>query len=251
MEFGSGEGSSISTVAMDGHLTQSLKISAVVHVIVLALVLVCPLVFRGLHKTSSSIPVEFTVAVPRAPLEQWVKPSAPAPVAAQIEPDEVVVQRETGPSKTRPKSVRQEPLVSHKANRVTRYEPVRSTSRVQSAKPLSQREISELLARGAKPGAETVIPDAEARFLETIRSTLYNAWLQPSAEEARDSVVEVEIRFGADGVVTGWRVVRKSGIPAMDASVARALQNVKRIQGLTPSFIGRHETVTIAFRVEQ
>jgi hypothetical protein len=37
----------------------------------------------------------------------------------------------------------------------------------------------------------------------------------------------------------------------MDSSVAAALKAVKRIGGLTPTFIARHDTVTIAFRLEK
>jgi TonB family protein len=236
---------------MNMQLTRSLKISTVMHAIVVTLLLVSPLLFTGFHKSDPAIPVEFRVAVPQAAPEPWVKPSPPAPVETRRDSEEVVLRREPSAMRTTPKSVDRQPAVQHSQRKVTRYEPVRTTATVQSATPLSQSEIRRLLAMGAKPGNETVIPGAEARFLETIRTALYNAWSQPTAGEAGSAVVEVEIQLGADGVVTGWRIVKRSGVVVMDASVARALQGIRQIQGLTPTFIGAHATVTVAFRVEQ
>jgi outer membrane biosynthesis protein TonB len=152
--------------------------------------------------------------------------------------------------------VKQPAVVQRTQTKVTRYESVQSSTPVQSitptqaSTPLSQSEIRRLIAMGAKPGAETVMPGAEAMSYETIRRALYNAWVQPSADEAGSAVVEVELQLGSGGALTGWRIVKRSGVGVMDASVARALQGIKQIQGLAPAFISRHDTVTIAFRVE-
>lgn len=221
------------------------------HLIIVALLLVSSFLLTCFRGTPSSIPIEFTVAAPYAPPEPWVRPSPPARAAPPPEPDEVVVQREATAPKARPKTAKAQPVVQRNLTKVTRYEAVQSSTPVQSAKPLSQTEIRRLLAMGAKPGTETVIPDVEARSFDTIRRALYNAWVQPSADDAGNAVVEVEIQLGGGGVVNGWRIVKRSGVGIMDASVARALQGTKQIQGLTPAFIDRHGTVTIAFRVEQ
>ena len=83
-----------------------------------------------------------------------------------------------------------------------------------------------------------------------VRQAFHDAWTQPSAVEAGDAVVEAEIRFSADGRVTSARVKKRSGIEAMDVSVAKALTYVKRVSGLTRDFLIRHDTITISFRVE-
>jgi TonB family protein len=237
---------------MSDQLATGLKVSTATHAVVLVLLLVCPVILSGMRKGSVAIPVEFTVAVPQAPPEPWVKPSPPAPAHSYTEPD--TVPDEPRPSGTRTRTSRPQPAaqsVQRSHSKVTRYETVRSTKSSTQSTPLSQREIQRLLAMGAKPSDTTSIPTADARSFETIRRALYDVWSQPSVEEAGDAVVEVEIELGPDGAVAGWRIVRRSGVAAMDSSVAAALKAVKRIGGLTPTFIARHDTVTIAFRLEK
>lgn len=260
---------------MGDGLTTGLKVSTVVHVIVLAALLLAPLLVTGIRKARPPIPIEFTVAVPRGPAEPWVKPGPSPQALSRSEADHeeigIPVNRDVGPSKPKPKAkpTKADSSVQRSRTLVTRYESTRSgvpegRSAAQGGSggithpdgspagtPLSQSEIRRLLALGARPGAQTVIPGAEAVSFETIRKAIQDAWIQPRASDAGNAVVEVEINLGDAGTVTSWRIVRRSGVPAMDASVAAALKRVKTIDGLSTGFIQKHPSVTMAFRVEQ
>jgi TonB family protein len=237
---------------MNDQLATGLKVSTATHAVALVLLLVCPVILTNMRKVNSAIPVEFTVAVPQVPPEPWVKPSPPAAAHSYSEADSAA--DEAPAARSRSRTARPQPAaqtVQRSHSRVTRYETVHSSRAQKPSTPLSQSEIQRLLAMGAKLSDTTSIPTSEERSFETIRRALYDVWSQPSAEEAGDAVVEVEIELGAGGAVAGWRIVRRSGVAAMDASVAAALKAVKRIGGLTPAFLARHDTVTIAFRLER
>lgn len=240
---------------VNDQLSTGLKVSTVTHAVLLGTLLVVPVVVAGFRRAPQAIPVEFTVAVPQAPSEPWVKPSPPAPVQHYEEEDVVMASPSAPRARTRlgkapPTTSPQQ--VQRSRSKVTRYETVRQSGGApKTSKALSQKEIQRLLAMGAKPSDTTSIPTDEALHFETIRRALYEVWSQPSVDEAGSAVVEVEIQLGSGGAVTGWRIVRRSGIAAMDASVAAAVRNVKRIHGLPQSFVNMREKVTIAFRLEQ
>jgi TonB family protein len=115
---------------------------------------------------------------------------------------------------------------------------------------LSPEEIRRLLDLGATPGDRTIIPSEEQMCLEMIRRRFYESWAQPSAVEMGNSVVEVDIRLGPAGQVTGRRLVSGSGKPAVDASVMEAANAVSFIPGLTPAFLRRYPSVIVAFRLQ-
>lgn len=176
------------------------------------------------------------------PVEFMVEALAPTPVETP-EADVEAAAPEEVPS---PEPERRPIQVSRRKvrRRVGPPPPERRTPR------LSDEEIRRLLAQGAELGDRTSIPDEDARSYRQIRDVLYRAWAQPSAEAAGDAVAEVRLHFAPDGRITSFELVGASGNALLDASVREAVASVPRVGGLTSSFLERHDTITVSFRVE-
>ncbi len=188
------------------------------------------------------MPVEFLVAVPAA-----VETAGPAPVVIPKPappPEPAPVPRPVAePPRPRPR-----PPVERSTTRITRTPDSRPAAPVTPT--LSEEEIRRLLAEGARPSDRTVDPGVDARMRELIRRTLYNAWTQPSREDAGNAEVVIEIRLASNGAISGHSVARSSGNAMLDQSVVRAVQSVSRIDGLVSDFAARNPSIRIAFRVE-
>lgn len=214
-----------------------LKVVAAAHLAVLAIFFALTSGLSLLRpKEETVMPVEFVVEVPPAELPH-VEIDAPAPVPDRAEP----------PEPPEPDAAAAPPQ---------RKEIVRSTKKVHRRldepppKTLSDEEIRKLLMQGAKPGDHTSIPDEDTRCFEIVRQTLYQAWHQPAEAEAKGRTAQAAIRLDSGGRVTSRQLVKGSGSGAVDQSVLIALEAVKQIPGLTPSFLARHEEITVAFKVE-
>jgi len=116
--------------------------------------------------------------------------------------------------------------------------------------PLTQEEIARLLALGATASDRTSVPGEEQRCLARIRDVLHAAWVEPSAEAAGGREALLAIRFGPGGRIAGGDLRRASGSAELDASVRQILSTVHEIPGLTPAFLKRYPSVTIAFTVK-
>lgn len=134
---------------------------------------------------------------------------------------------------------------------------------------LTAAEIERLLANGAKAGRKSSLSDAdlknlartdmkfgqgdpvsrEAAYFELIRQTLYRGWAQPSSIGVAGLTVRVELILNSDGSIASSRILNGSGNPTMDASVSRALNNVRRIPGLPADFLSSHRRISVAFEL--
>lgn len=237
---------------MQDRMRHYLKMAGLGHVVVLLVALVGPCVATAFRpQRSVSIPVEFTVEQPLAhedilgyhpkPVEEDEPEDIPETVSKPLKT--VKPRTEKPPPKTvaKPKTT-----VERASTRVVRESPATPTTR----KQLTNKEIQELLMRGAKPSVSTQIPDQEFLDYGLVRQVLYDAWIQPTREEGGGRGVEVEIRLRRDGVIVSFDLIRPSGNPVMDSSVMRALQAVPRIPGLSSAFLAKHDVVTIAFKLE-
>jgi TonB family protein len=188
------------------------------------------------HTAEMFVPVDFVIEAPD---------DGPAgPQTAPPEEDEEEVKL---PSDQPPRQAAKEPR-EIKVSR-TKVSRTRDSAKPRTAK-LSREEFERLLAKGARVGDYTSIPSDEQWGFETIRRTMYGAWLQPSTAEAGDAAVDVELRLAPDGTVLSSRIVKRAGRPAMDDSVEKAVRLVRRIEGLPQGFAERHEVVTVCFRLE-
>ncbi len=132
----------------------------------------------------------------------------------------------------------------------------RSTTRVRREVPnqrpqMTPEEIRKRLSTDTQQQRTTTKPaDPDSRFMSLIYGALYSAWQQPSAEAVGDATATARIRLGAGGTVISRQITRSSGITEMDGSIMSALNAVKKVNGLSQSFLSRHEEVTILFKVE-
>jgi TonB family protein len=246
---------------------RSLALATGAHLLVIGILVGAPLVPGCAHAPrATNLPVELIVEVPpelAAPRPAAPAPPPPPPVRDLAEPASGPRPVKPPPAETEaPKPVR---TIETSRQLVRRPPPARRTT-------LTPDEIRRLLERGAKPGARATLSDAEMRklldtdlrfaaqgtpatrellYLELIRQTLYKAWNQPASVDVSGRTAKVETRFLMDGRIVGYRLVRSSGNPAMDASVLAAMGAVGRIAGLSPEFLAAHPTITVAFELRE
>jgi len=217
---------------MKSRFMRHLRGVAIVHVLVVAILILFSSGSSFLRKKPELVmPVEFVVEVPAAAVAEE------APVAVE-EPEPVPPPRESVPAP------RKRPIQR------SRKKVARTPEQTARKPTLSDEQIRKLLDEGARPGSYTSILDEDSRCLEMVRRALYAAWSQPSAADAGAAVSEVAIRLDAGGRITGRELKKASGNAMLDGSVMQAVNAVGRVDGLTPSFLARHEVITVSFKVE-
>ena len=97
---------------------------------------------------------------------------------------------------------------------------------------------------GASAGA------AGDQYALLVRETYDRAWVDPSEVADRGAEVEVQVTIARTGEIVSAKVISRSGIGALDASVQKALDRVKRIpQPMPPTITERQRTYVIAFNL--
>ncbi|MBM4164180.1 MAG: TonB C-terminal domain-containing protein [Lentisphaerae bacterium] len=128
-----------------------------------------------------------------------------------------------------------------------RLQPVKLTRQP----TLSAEEIARMLVLGARPGEENVIPQDEVqRCFLLVKRALYEAWVRPSRGDAGPRPAQIELTFGAGGVIARVRLVRSSGSAILDRSAEAAGRAVGQINGLTARFLRDYPRVTVDFEIE-
>lgn len=231
---------------------KSLVASLVLHGGVLLLAVVLPLLAKGCaaRKPPKKLMfVEFTVAVPPAapepppPAPEPPAPTPPAPVPepppppkddipepeTKPEPKKKEPPKPPAPEKPKPKPH----TVVRQTNRV-----VRGSTPAPKGPVLSDKEIADLIKKGAKIGTTTSIPDDAAAqalgaYSNHVRDRLYAAWQQPeSLKNLPGLVTSVQITIQQDGRVGNGKILKSSGNAAMDESVLKAVRTVKAMRAL-------------------
>lgn len=190
-------------------------------------------------KEEKAIAVKFMVAVPPSGNAVHVKET-------QTQPDPVDNKKTPQPSPP----VEKKKLKSVNDIDISQKKVVRKTDDKKVKEYLSDEEIKKLLLQGAEAGDQNILPSEEARCLSRVKKVLYDAWVQPGADEAGGVVAEVRIRLLLDGMIVERVLVKKSGNSILDDSVMRAVNSVSRITGLTPAFIEEYSSITVSFKVE-
>lgn len=214
---------------MDARFRKSVKVSTIVHAVVILGVIIAPLVANWLlrRQRKNYIVIDLTLALPDIPADA---------VAAAAEP------KPPEPPRDIPEDLKPKPKVQKSAKRVTRPEP----------KPkLTQEEIRRLLAAGAKIGdrasaATDEFP--EAWYYALVKQAMYDAWNQPSGPAVPAGLrTIVVIRVERSGTVTRRTLAQTSGNARMDDSVMKAVQSVSKLRPLPSQWPGAHKDIDITF----
>ena len=90
-----------------------------------------------------------------------------------------------------------------------------------------------------------------SNYADTLASRLQGLWDQPTRAEVggRKPSVTVRLIIRADGRILSKKLVRPSGIPAMDASVNRLLQNLKTVPAFPANMTQDKISLDIELRV--
>lgn len=257
--------------------TVNLAIAAVFHgLLILALLLFPSIPGCEQHRDPPLVPFDLVVEVPpgdemgeETSPEKWTPPE-PEPEPAEPEPETDVVSLKPPkptpkvPPKPKPEPAKKKAEPPRKDNstpaktskskiQVSRKKiknPYGSSKSTRTpTKLLSAAEIRKRLAAGSKIGDHTSDVDDEYLYLEIVRRTFYQAWIQPSSIPIDGMAVKVDIELGANGAVQGHRLSMSSGNAVMDESVMRAVQAVRRIPGLSADFIRGHRRLPVVFEL--
>ncbi len=192
------------------------------------------------------------------PVEKIVDPlpPPPPPLEKKVEkptekkPEKKKVEEKKKPEKKKPEKKKPKPIKVSKE----RYGPVTSGKKNKAKAPTqkapSAAEIAKLLAAGAKSGNKTQIPKNEAqRSLGLIKSAF--------EEKCREAAMEgsptgknpsVSVTFARGGRITSIRIAESSGDRAFDNRILMVCRQVKRINGLSDSFIDQFNPVEVVLR---
>ena len=117
---------------------------------------------------------------------------------------------------------------------------------------LSEKQIAEMLKKGAKIGAVTSIPaDASAQelgaYYNQVHTIMQAAWKQPrdlGTLPGMDCVAELQV--AADGSFTKGTLIGRSGNATMDQSVQSVLDRKPKL----PRPPGGARTITVTFTLQ-
>jgi len=216
---------------MDPRFKKSLKISTVIHAVVILVLLLGPLIANWWFRRQRPKPmiIDLTLALPDIPA---------AAVADAVQAPDPTKDIPAEPPKPKHQ-------VQKSEKRITRTPPKPDQPN------LSQEEIRRLLAAGAKIGDRTSASAEfpEAWYFALVRQTMYEAWNQPGSTVPVGTTAEVMVRVEKDGAITRRTMTRSSGHPLMDASVMKAVQAVARLRPLPAQWNEPHRDITIEFEL--
>ena len=163
---------------------------------------------------------------------------------------------------------RKTPLVNV-SNVVTRKQPKdtasKNTATADDAKARAdqQRKLKEFqeAANAISGGAGKSVGDVklgdpngegegQGQFIEILKSIYFNNWREPSDATVEDGVVKVTVTVARDGSVMSARITKSSGDPAVDRSVQRTLDSVKKIVPFPPGWKESERQFPISFSLK-
>ncbi len=230
---------------MNRRFVKYLKVVAACHVAVLVAMLTTSGWTGMFRRTAEMVqPVEFVVEVPGEPVKNSRIPVIEPETTHTAEPEK---------DESRVEDVKTAPVNKKKIERSTK-----KITRVPGAAggggakktSLSPEEIRKFLDMGARASDHTSIPgDEETRCLAIVQRTMDEAWVQPSIEDAGNSVAKVKIGLSRDGGVLWRKISQKSGNEVFDDSVIHAVNSVQNIDHLTPGFLEKFREIEITFKL--
>lgn len=162
---------------------------------------------------------------PKDPVKPPVKdtPVTPAPPKHQVKVNTTLVKRTTNDvAATRVAKDRADRAAADARDRAQRNAMAKAAldSANRLGKNLSQATTIDTFG----PGGE-----AYANYGLIVRDVYDRAWLVSDALGDEDSTVKVSVLIARDGTVLSARIIKSSGVPALDKSVQKTLNDVKSI----------------------
>lgn len=230
---------------MNRRFVKYLRVVAACHIAVLVAMLTTSGWTGLFHRTPDMIqPVEFVVEVPGEPVKNSKMPVI-EPEPRHDEPSQ--------PDESNVDDIKVAPVKKKKieksTKKVTRIPGAAGGGGAKKTN-LTPEEIRRFLDMGAKASDHTSIPgDEETRCLAIVHRTMYDAWVQPSVEDAGNAVAEVTIGLSRDGSILWRKMSKKSGNDIFDDSVMRGVNSVQYIEHLTPGFLDKFREIRIIFKL--
>jgi TonB family protein len=208
-----------------------------------------------------------------------VKPPEPAPVTPRVvpkpvgrtHPEEIVKDADLpAPKKTKPVK----PDAKTERNKIDLDKPVvRDTKRKQQQKEEADRQAEDQAARdhqrqlakaignitsdiksNSSSATSVEIPngkgEAFVNYGQLVKELYDRAWIDPQDVADDNASVRVKIVVGRDGSVTLARIEQRSGVPALDKSVQRALDRVTRVAPFPEGSRDEERTFFINFNLK-
>lgn len=197
-------------------------------------------------------PVKEPDPIPPPPQPKRPEPPKPPKDEKRPKPEEQKPkERKPDPPKPKPKwqptpvkisKVRVGPVTSGK----------KDVTKAATQKALSEAEIRKLLGAGAKSGNRNQTPPNDASRCYGVIAKAFrekcNAYGLEASPTGRDPVLTVI--FGTGGSIRGITVKTSSGNAAYDNQVLQACRQVRKIDGLSATFLDEYKTVDIRLSVE-
>jgi TonB family protein len=180
------------------------------------------------------------VSPPDPPLPAPPVPVPPEPEISKPEPVKTPVEPKKIPAVKVPKET---PVKEKKAWKPRAPDQITLSKDIVKSKqrpftPIDPKEFKSKLMKiqeqckvSGGSGAAVSSGGPPLDYYERVSAYLYEAWNQPSKMELRTSrpSVSLSIRVDAGGKILSSSVMRASGIPAMDSSVAELLKNLSAL----------------------
>ena len=167
--------------------------------------------------------------------------------AAEASAPEAVAALQPAPPPPPPPPPAPRPQIQRSTERVRRDPPPAQPPPRPALTPEQIRQqLAQSLPQGATPTAGTT--DAFTRYMTLLYETLYRSWVQPTSVMPGTTATAL-IRVERDGRISRRELTRRSGQPAMDESVQRALNALTRLQPLPAEIRGTHYDFTIEFEL--
>ncbi len=236
----------------------------------LVLLLLCWSLISSLLARSKPAVIKVNLVSPPSELPISYDPSPPAPAPTpprsepRVEPPKPSPAPAPAPKKTAAVKPDPTPAPAPKKSNLLRPEDIKISDKVVKNDPAppapvvvtpSAKDIERQL-RDARNSVRVSAPptatptsqgNVSRNYFDQVSAVIYQTWRQPSKSElgGRLPTVDVELSVGGDGAVVSSRIVRRSGIEAMDSSAADLLAKLKKL----PTPPSGRTTITVTLEI--
>ena len=108
---------------------------------------------------------------------------------------------------------------------------------------------------GAAPSDRIEVPglggEAFANYSSAVYTAFYRAWITSGVEAPDSAITRVEVKVAKNGDIISKRIVKRSGVPALDKSVQQALDRVNSLPAFPDGAKDAQRSFIINFTLSQ